>query len=450
VISRLLVSLFSLGASAGGSRATLELTSRLPSDLTYLVADPADGLRESFFTSPASGRTPAIQLNQVRPKPHVRPGTATAARLVRRNLDLAHDLTWVRRQDRIAAGSRADLVCSMTTLMHRADVFFVHFLRCEAVEQTYGVSVSRADALLRRVDLKERHLLRLERTNLAPDNHRLLVVPSHRTAAALQFHYGVPERRIAVVHNGVDDRTFTPPTPELRRAARANLGLGADDVLVLFVGRSPERKGLEPLVTATARAQAGRPTGRRRLRLALAGFADTAFADRVLAEHELAAFVPGELTQQQLRDHWYAAADVLALPAMVEPFGLVALEAMASGVPALVSDLSGAAEVIRPDRTGLVVDGRRMHAALEHALTDILDGQVDLSSLGANARLDVESTLSWWSQAHQLQGRLDELARSGPSLRTGGRFASQLAPGLASLIPPPRSAPGQARATRSR
>jgi glycosyltransferase involved in cell wall biosynthesis len=436
VISRLLVSLFSLGANAGGSRATLQLTSRLPADLTYLVADPADGLRDHFFTNPPSGRMPAVHLNQVRPKPHVRPGTATTARLLRRNLDLGNDLAWVRRQDRIAAGSGADLVCSMTTLMHRADVFFVHFLRCQAVEQTYGVSVSRADALLRRVDLKERHLLRLERTNLDPRNHRLLVVPSYRTAAALQFHYGVPSRRIAVVHNGVDDNTFAPPQPHCRREARARLGLHPDDVLVLFVGRSPERKGLEPLVASAA---------------------------RVLAEHDVEAFVPGEQSAHQLRHDWYAAADLLALPSMVEPFGLVALEAMASGVAPLVSDLSGAAEVISHGRTGLVVDGRRMSAALEETLTAALDGALDLRGLGAAGRIDVESRLSWSSQAARLQGRLDELAESGRSL-----VASPHAPvrpwpgrpprfetGLPSLLtspglPSPRSATGQASATRSR
>ena len=424
----MLISLFSLGANAGGSRATLELSSRLSSDVSYLVADPAEGLTSPLLANPAGLRPPSITVNRLRPKPHVRPGTATARELVRRNLDLAADLAWVRRQDRLAAESSVDLVCSMTTLMHRADVFWVHFLRAQAVEQTYGISVSRADALLRRIDLKERHLLRLERVNLKPANHRLVVAPSRRTAADLAFHYGIDPAGVAVVHNGVDDTVFTPPTAGVRARARARLGLAGDDVLALFVGRSPERKGLEPLVDSAARIR--RRDGGRRLRLAFAGFADTDYAHRLLAGQEIGAFVPGELDQDVLRHDWYAAADLLVLPSMVEPFGLVALEAMACGVPAAVSDVAGAAEVISDRETGIILDSTRLGAELDALFADALDGRLDLAAMGAAARCDVATRLSWTSQATHLQIRLDELAATGPSLlaHTGPRHAAPRQP----------------------
>lgn len=414
----MLISLFSLGANAGGSRATLELSSRLRSDVTYLVADPANGLATPLLANPAGLRPPTIRVNRLKPKPHVRPGTASARELVRRNLDLAADFAWVRRQDRLAAASGADLVCSMTTLMHRADVFWVHFLRAQAVEQTYGVSVSRADALLRRIDLKERHLLHLERKNLDPANHRLVIAPSRRTAADLAFHYDVDPARVAVVHNGVDDAVFTPPTTAVRAQARARLGLASDDVLALFVGRSPERKGLEPLVESAARIR--RTTQGHRLRLAFAGFADTDYAHRVLAGHSLGAFVPGELPQDVLHRDWYSAADLLVLPSMVEPFGLVALEAMSCGVPAAVSDVAGAAEVISDRETGVILDSRHLAQDLDRLLVDALEGRLDLAAMGAAARCDVATRLSWASQATHLQIRLDELAARGPSLVTSG------------------------------
>jgi len=414
----MLISLFSLGANAGGSRATLELSSRLRSDVTYLVADPADRLATPLLANPAGLRPPTIRVNRLKPKPHVRPGTASARELVRRNLDLAADFAWVRRQDRLAAASGADLVCSMTTLMHRADVFWVHFLRAQAVEQTYGVSVSRADALLRRIDLKERHLLHLERKNLDPANHRLVIAPSRRTAADLAFHYDVDPERVAVVHNGVDDAVFTPPTAAVRAQARARLGLASDDVLALFVGRSPERKGLEPLVESAARIR--RSTQGQRLRLAFAGFADTDYAHRVLAGHSLGAFVPGELPQDVLHRDWYSAADLLVLPSMVEPFGLVALEAMSCGVPAAVSDVAGAAEVISDRETGVILDSRHLAQDLDRLLVDALEARLDLAAMGAAARCDVATRLSWASQATHLQIRLDELAAQGPSLVTSG------------------------------
>jgi len=60
----MLISLFSLGANAGGSRATLELSSRLRSDVTYLVADPADGLATLLLANPAGLRPPTIRSDE--------------------------------------------------------------------------------------------------------------------------------------------------------------------------------------------------------------------------------------------------------------------------------------------------------------------------------------------------------------------------------------------------
>jgi len=428
-----LISLFSLGANAGGSRATLELTSRLDSSVTYLVADPSDA---NHMWSPDTARhgIPSVAVNRLRPKPHVRPGTASARRLLYRNLDLPADLVWLRRQDRIATASGADLVCSMTTLMQRADVFFVHFLRAQAVEQTYGVSVSRADALLRRIDLKERHLLHLERANLRPENHRLLVAPSYRTAADLSAYYDVPPERIRVVHNGVDDRVFRPPTGSDRVRARALLGLDRDDVLVVFVGRSPERKGLVPLVESVARTAGRRPD--RRVRLALTGFADVEYGHRMLAENGIDGYVPGELSPDELRRNWYAAADVLALPSRVEPFGLVALEAMACGVPAAVTDVAGSSEVISSGRTGTVLASADLDASLDRLLVDAIESRIDLAAMGRAARRDVERRFSWESRAANLQDVLDELAHRGPSLVSRRRRANGSRP--TPVVPRPR------------
>ena len=153
------------------------------------------------------------------------------------------------------------------------------------------------------------------------------------------------------------------------------------------MGRSPERKGLEPLVDSAARIR--RRDGGRRLRLAFAGFADTDYAHRLLAGQEIGAFVPGELDQDVLRHDWYAAADLLVLPSMVEPFGLVALEAMACGVPAAVSDVAGAAEVISDRETGIILDSTRLGAELDALFADALDGRLDLAAMGAAARCDV-------------------------------------------------------------
>ena len=81
----------------------------------------------------------------------------------------------------------------------------------------------------------------------------------------------------------------------------------------------------------------------------MTGFPDGQAARETVSDLGVPAYVPGELDQDDLVRNWYAAADLLVLPAMVEPFGLVALEAMACGVPAVVSDAAGVAAVVAAD-----------------------------------------------------------------------------------------------------
>ena len=414
--SSVLVAVFATGGNAGGSLATLEIATRLgAADLTMLVADSAADASALTHRGTATSGWPHLVVNPLRPRPHIRPGTAKTAGVLRRGAQLPADVAWVRRQDHIATASGADLVCSMTTLMHAADVFFVHFLRCQAVEQTYGVPVTRADALLRRVDPKERQLLRLERANVQERNHRLLVAPSHRTAAALTYHYGVDPARIRVVHNGVDHERFHPAGRAGRAQARRALALAPDDVFCLFVGRSPERKGLPALLQAAAQVRQESPSGSR-LRLAVTGFPDGQAARETVSDLGVPAYVPGELDQDDLVRNWYAAADLLVLPAMVEPFGLVALEAMACGVPAVVSDAAGVAEVIQPGRTGIVLTNSTLDSDLSAVLTAAVEGRLDLAGLGRSARADVVDRLSWDARAGALAAELARLQREGPSL----------------------------------
>ena len=101
---------------------------------------------------------------------------------------------------------------------------------------------------------------------------------------------------------------------------------------------------------------------------------------------------------------------------MVEPFGLVALEAMACGVPAVVSDAAGVAEVIHPGRTGIVLGNSSLDSDLSAVLTAAVEGRLDLAGLGRSARADVVNRLSWDARAAALATELAQLRRDGPSL----------------------------------
>ena len=154
-----------------------------------------------------------------------------------------------------------------------------------------------------------------------------------------------------VVNMGVDLRRFLPGD---RQAARARLRLSAHGPLVLAAGGLTERKNPLTLLQAFARLRSARPEAR----LALVG--DGPLAGAVDAGVERlglggAVVRTGAIPHDQVSD-WMAASDALALVSRVEPLGIVALEALASGRPVVATRVGGAAEVVPAGSAGAIVD----------------------------------------------------------------------------------------------
>ena len=159
--------------------------------------------------------------------------------------------------------------------------------------------------------------------------------------------YGVPPERVHVVYNGVDLRRFHPDArAKLRPEARDELGIRADAWTLLFVGSGFERKGLATAIDALARLPSA-------THLVVVGKGDTtvyrAQAARLGVDGRVAWLGPDIDV-----DRWYAAADVVVLPTIYEPFGNVHLEALASGVPIVTTSRAGGSEIVT-DACGAVV-----------------------------------------------------------------------------------------------
>src|SRR5205085_577110 len=125
-----------------------------------------------------------------------------------------------------------------------------------------------------------------------------------------------------------------------------DLGCPEGDTVFSFVGSGFARKGLATAIDALA------ATGRRDLRLVVAG------KDRAMAKFVAQAARAGVgdrvtfLGGQEDVRFVYAASDCFILPTRYDPFPNSALEALAMGVPAIVSDQCGAAELISPGSNG--------------------------------------------------------------------------------------------------
>jgi D-inositol-3-phosphate glycosyltransferase len=209
--------------------------------------------------------------------------------------------------------------------------------------------------------------------------------------------YGADPQRVDVVHPGVNHRVFVPGG---RSAARQQLGIGAEQRLVLFAGRLQPHKGPDIVIEALAQLPGD-------VRLVVVGGPSGAGLDHPEALADLAlrlgvadrvSFLP-PVAQTQLAD-WYAAADVVCVPSHSESFGLVALEAQACGTPVVAAAVGGLTTAVVDGVTGLLVNGHRP-ADYARALRTLLDDAALRGAMGAKATVHAAG-FRWAATAESL------------------------------------------------
>jgi glycosyltransferase involved in cell wall biosynthesis len=239
----------------------------------------------------------------------------------------------------------------------------------------------------------------------APETIQTLMAPNLRAAdrvIAVSPHIaeqavglGVEQGRVRTIRSGVDTGRYAPRD---RRAARAALQLSDDARLVLFVGNLEPRKQVDVLLRALA-------TVRERVagaQLSVVGSGDNAGAQdqtaqllRLTRELQLEDCVhyTGRVDDTRLLDY-YAAADVFALSSSSEAQGIVALEAMACGLPVVASAVGGLLGTIEDGHTGFLVPSGEV-APLADRLVQLLNDPALRTSIGSAARKVVEREFSW-------------------------------------------------------
>ncbi len=200
-----------------------------------------------------------------------------------------------------------------------------------------------------------------------------LLAPSEYVIRCLVEH-GVERSRIVHLPYGVDPSRFAPsPSGASGRPFRA-----------VFVGRIELGKGVRYLLEAWRRLAL--PDAE----LLLVGAPDRA-GQGLLAEYEGTYRWIGAVPRREVH-RWFAAADLLAFPTLSEGFGLVYLEAMATGLPVVTTP--NGASVVRNGVDGLVVPPRDVDALCDAIM--LLYQRPDLrKEMGANGRRLVEVAYTW-------------------------------------------------------
>ncbi len=171
-------------------------------------------------------------------------------------------------------------------------------------------------------------------------------------AGEVREYFGTPADKVDVIPNGVDPRPFDALEGVDLRDFRARYALPGEWI-VLYTGRIVAEKGVEVLVRAAPRVLAEVPAAK----FVIVGRGPELDRIRALiAELGLGSKVltTGFVTEEE-RNRLYKVADCAVYPSLYEPFGIVALEAMAARVPVVVSEVGGLREVVRHAETGITV-----------------------------------------------------------------------------------------------
>lgn len=161
--------------------------------------------------------------------------------------------------------------------------------------------------------------------------------------------FNCPNDKIDVIFNGVDAKKFEFDWPaEEQSDWRAKFAL-PDEQIVMYVGRFVREKGIHVLLNAASTVLANEP----KTKFVIVGGGHREKLERFVRWYGLENKVlfTGFMANRSLFQ-LYRVSNVAVFPSIYEPFGIVALEGMAAGVPVISSDAGGLAEVVLHDKTG--------------------------------------------------------------------------------------------------
>lgn len=203
-------------------------------------------------------------------------------------------------------------------------------------------------------------------------------------------HFRLPWEKVEIIPNAIDSSKYHGSVD--RGAVRARYGVQPHEKLVLSVGRLVPQKGIEYLIQAVPNVAWRYPEAKfvivgegwyRDHLQYVAG--TTGQAWRI----NFTGFIPDhELTALTL------SSDVLVMPSIYEPFGIVALEGMAAGIPVVASQVGGLAEIIEHDKTGVLVYPRNPDS-IAWGITHVLSNPDHARWLAQNARKTLQKAYSW-------------------------------------------------------
>lgn len=236
---------------------------------------------------------------------------------------------------------------------------------------------------------------------------RRIIVLSDYSRDLVVSLFGIPREKILKISGGVDGSVYFPTTD--KKKVRESLGLSQDKIILFTVRALIARTGIEELIVAFSKVVKVRSDiilvigGRGRLRDRI----EEMIREKNLSETvRLVGFIPSEKLPS-----YYQAADIFILPTQEqEGFGLVTVEALASGTPVLATPVGGTKEILEPLDPELLFDST-IPEAIARGILFWVQQPERLDKVRQQCRDYVMSQYSWDTNAHNLEREFNDLVK---------------------------------------
>ncbi len=232
-------------------------------------------------------------------------------------------------------------------------------------------------------------------TNLCTDQ---IIAVSNSTRNFLLQMEKVPPQKVALIYNSVDLERFFPGSPELRQVCRQKFGLSENAPVVLGVGRLHSQKNFTGFLEVAASLSQRLPEAC----FVIAGDGPDLTSLENLADRLGLANRVRFLGYVAHMRELYLASDVLFFPSLFEGTPMAVLEAMASGLPVVASQIDGTAEILTDNIDALLVP-LEQHQDFGPRLGALLQDQPLARRLAQNALAKVRQRFAAPSMAQQVE-----------------------------------------------
>ncbi len=240
-----------------------------------------------------------------------------------------------------------------------------------------------------------------------------LIAVSRRVRDTLQRFYG-RQQNLFVVYNGIEPNKFNPSVRQaLRAGARSGMGYSFSDFVLLLIGNDWTIKGLPCLIEAVGMLQ------QPQMKILVVGN-DVRSPFRKLLEQQGLTQSVQFLPSRPDPEFFYAAADAYTGPSLDDAFGIPPLEAMACGLPVIISRQSGVSELVTHGVDACILENPIEPAELAMLIRRLYEDEEFCGRLGRNA-VQTAAACTWKRNAEQLRSIFEKVmaakAQSIPSSR---------------------------------